>query len=143
MSNNIVLSNTTQPTVAWTNSGTYVNEELYGEGNIYTDTKSSAWNETYTIKYLEPINNNNEKGDDDMRYLYEVILVNPKNDDYVIRHVIAKSETSAIMQAYDKDDFSEVDIKFDDLKTSCRVLMEWKKEKSLKKAIETIKKAVE
>ena len=82
-----------------------------------------------------------------MRYLYEVILVNPKNDSFYTTNVIAKTETSALMKAYIDSDFGGVvdDVKnvlFDDLKTSCRVLMEWKKEKSLEKALETIKKAI-
>ena len=88
-----------------------------------------------------------EKGDDNMRYLYEVILVNPKRDAFSICKVVAKSETSAIMKAYKQTQETKVDaiwgIDFDDLKTQCRILMEWKKEKSLTKAIETIKKAVE
>jgi len=93
----------------------------------------------------EPINK--KGGDENMRYLYEVILVNPKNDTFFVDRVIAKSEISAMMSAYNryKGGFvgEDICIPFDDLKTSCRVLMEWKKEKSLKKAIETIKKAVE
>ena len=96
--------------------------------------------------WYEPINN--KKGDDNMRYLYEVILVNPKTDDFYITEVVAKSETSALMKAYIDSDFGGTvnDVKnvfFDDLKTSCRVLMSWTKEKSLEKALETIKKAVE
>ena len=101
-----------------------------------------------SVWYAPP---NKNKGDDDMRYLYEVILVNPKNDSFYADRVIAKSETSAIMEIYKDSPFNEKcesgivcdEIKFDDLKTSCRVLMEWKKKESLKKAIETIKKAVE
>ena len=89
--------------------------------------------------------NNNKKGDDDMRYLYEVILVNPKNDTFYVDRVVARSETSAMMAVYAESNFIQPPsvVKFDDLKTSCRVLMEWKKEKSLEKALETIKKAVE
>ncbi|KKK70317.1 hypothetical protein LCGC14_2925170, partial [marine sediment metagenome] len=100
-----------------------------------------------------PINNNKKGGDENMRYLYEVILVNPKNDELFTTKVVARSETSALMEAYSESQFSSVgkvsetliaiNVPFDDLKTSCRVLMEWKKEKSLKKAIETIKEAVE
>jgi len=87
----------------------------------------------------------NKKGDDDMRYLYEVILVNPKNDTFMVEQVIAKSETSALMKAFYESGFETgaKSVPFDDLKTQCRVLMEWKKEKSLEKALETIKKAVE
>jgi len=48
------------------------------------------------------------------------------------------------MKTYNESQFSiENNVPFDDLKISCRELMSWKKEKSLKKAIETIKKAVE
>lgn len=106
--------------------------------------------ETSDIKdvYYDPLNPNNMKltimkgGDEDMRYLYEVILVNPKNDAFMVDYNIAKTETSALMTVYNNSDFKDI-VKFDDLKTSCRVLMEYKEEKSLKKAIETIKKAVE
>jgi len=92
--------------------------------------------------------NNNKGGDDDMRYLYEVILVNPKNDKFFTMKVVARTETSALMKAYIESEFGGVidNVKntlFDDLKTCCRILMEWKKEKSLEKALETIKKAVE
>lgn len=85
------------------------------------------------------------KENEDMRYLYEVILVNPKNDTFYETKVIARSDTSALIQAYKESDFYDVGLRveFDDLKTSCKILMEWKKEKSLTKAIETIKKAVE
>ena len=74
-----------------------------------------------------------KKGDDNMRYLYEVILVNPKDDEFEIFEVVAKTEASALMQAYNMSDFSgneELNLKevpFDDLKTQCRVLMSWKK----------------
>ena len=67
-----------------------------------------------------------------MRYLYEVILVNPKNDDFFVSMVVANSETSAFLRAYN---LSQLDInsliksiQFDDLKTQCRVLMSWEKE---------------
>ena len=121
------------------------------------DSGSLTITDAYTIdpKYLEWKNISGsvsriiepKKGDDDMRYLYEVILVNPKNDEFVIDYAVAKTEISAIMKVYndnyqDKSTLQYV-VPFDDLKTSCRILMEWKKEKSLKKAIETIKKAVE
>jgi len=117
-------------------------------GSITTTTNTGDWYEYTTTPYQEPIVSIpilNKKGDDDMRYLYEVILVNPKNDAFYVDRVVAKSETSALMKAYEYSDFNATGLKieFDDLKTSCRVLMEWKKEKSLKKAIETIKKAVE
>ena len=87
----------------------------------------------------------NKKGDDNMCYLYEVILVNPKDDDFAVNYEVAKSETSALMEAYKSSQFNAElhEVPFDDLKTSCRVLMSWTKEKSLEKALETIKKAVE
>ena len=114
-------------------------------------TTSNAGLNYYT--YANPIVDNglinlasqniiNEKEGEDMRYLYEVILVNPINDAYEIFTVVAKSETSALMQAYDEHSKVLENIEFDDLKTQCRILMEWKKEKDLKKAIETIKEAV-
>jgi len=88
------------------------------------------------------------KENEDMRCLYEVILVNPKNDTFYETKVIARSDTSALMIAYTDSQYGGVsdnvkNTQFDDLKTSCRILMEYKKEKSLTKAIETIKKAVE
>ena len=90
-----------------------------------------------------------EKGDDNMRYLYEVILVNPEDENFEIFEIVAKTEISALMQAYEMSDFAgneelELEqVEFDDLKTQCRVLMSWNKEKSLEKALETIKKAIE
>jgi len=88
----------------------------------------------------------NEKEKEDMMYLWEVILVDPKTDLYEIFEVTAKSETSALMEAYmlsqTEEDSELNNVEFDDLKTSCKVLFEWKKEKDLKKAIETIKDAV-
>ena len=74
---------------------------------------------------------NKNKGGKDMRYLYEVILVNPKNDAFEIDVFVAKTETSALFEAYSlSQSLEESEIKgieFDDLKTQCRVLMEWKK----------------
>ncbi len=87
-----------------------------------------------------------EKGDDDMRYLYEVILVNPKDDEFEVFELVARSETAALMFAYGDSDFNDEKkgyVEFDDLETQCRILMSWKKKKSLEKALETIKKAVE
>jgi len=125
---------TTNP---WWNCGSYITT------TVDSDTIGDNWEwekiRGSVSRIIEP-----KKGDDDMRYLYEVILVNPKNDTYYTNRVIARSETSALMKTYNESHFSiENDVLFDDLKTSCRILMEWKKEKSLKKAIETIKKAVE
>ena len=99
-------------------------------------TTSNAGLNYYT--YANPIVDNglinlasqniiNEKEGEDMRYLYEVILVNPINDAYEIFTVVAKSETSALMQAYDEHSKVLENIEFDDLKTQCRILMEWKK----------------
>ena len=76
---------------------------------------------------------NNEKGGDNMRYLYEVILVNPKDDEFEIGNVVARSEVAALMYAYEDSKFNDTDKEyadFDDLKTQCRVLMQWKKEVS-------------
>lgn len=135
----IYLSNATQPNTTWatdvtvTDGGSITIE--CPTPYIYTDPN---YGKLGTI--------NNKKGDDDMRYLYEVILVNPKTDEFYIDRVVARSETSALMEVYNDSPFFERknnNMKFDDLKTSCRILMEWKKEKSLKKAIETIKEAVE
>ena len=96
-----------------------------------------------SVWYEPTPKNNNKKGDDDMRYLYEVILVNPKNDAFYVDRVVARSETSALMKVYNEWSALGTEIAFDDLKTNCKQLMEWKKEKSLEKALETIKKAVE
>ena len=134
MSDNVYYSNTAQAES---------NDFLYGRGNIYTEISTPY---IYPTPYMGSYKNeNNKKGDDDMRYLYEVILVNPKNDEFYIDKVVARSETSALMAIYAESNFIQPPntVKFDDLKTSCKILMEWKKEKSLKKAIETIKKAVE
>lgn len=113
--------------------------------DIYVGKPSRQEDVEKTIKWYKmatETNFNNKKGDDDMRRLYEVTLVNPKNDTFFIDQVITRSEISASMEIYHRSQF-DGKIEFDDLKTSCSVLMEWKKEKSLKKAIETIKEAVE
>lgn len=90
---------------------------------------------------------NNKERSENMRYLYEVILVNPKNDDFYTEKVVAKSETSALMHAYQESEFSAegsgARVDFDELITNCKMLMEWKEYKSLEKAIETIKKSLE
>ena len=103
-------------------------------------TTSNAGLNYYT--YANPIVDNslinlasqniiNEKEEEDMRYLYEVILVNPINDAYEIYDAAGKNETSALFEAYSlSQSLEESEIKgieFDDLKTQCRVLMEWKK----------------
>jgi len=123
--------------------------------NCVTTTCWSNTGDYYT--YANPIVDNglinlasqniiNEKEKEDMMYLWEVILVNPKDDNYEIFEVTAKSETSALMEAYmlsqTEEDSELNNVEFDDLKTSSKVLFEWKKEKDLKKAIETIKDAV-
>ena len=139
-------------TVKWDNSiSTTIDSNCIttssNTGSYYYDESSPNPNEWQYIPtptgILTPIIN--KKGDDDMRYLYEVILVNPKNDTFMVEQVIAKSETSALMKAFYESGFETgaKSVPFDDLKTQCRVLMEWKKEKSLEKALETIKKAVE
>ena len=136
-------------------------------GSKTTTTAGTGWYEyTTTPNYAcEPIVSipsvwieptplyQNKKRDDDMRYLYYVILVNPKTDEFFTTKVVAKSETSALMEAYSESNFSNVGkisegiiaigVPFDDLKYNCKQLMEWKEEKSLEKALETIKKAVE
>ena len=103
--------------------------------NYYYDTSSPNIND-WQYKSLCPSIwtplYNNKKGDDDMRYLYEVILVNPKNDAFRLDTVVAKSETSALLKAYEYSDFSSTGLRveFDDLKTSCHIIFEWKKEVS-------------
>ncbi len=142
----IYLSNTADSgCITTSNAGDYPyfsDYGTYGTGNIYQEP-AVIRPYIYPTPYMglyEP--NNNKKGGDDMRYLYEVILVNPKNDACYSGKTVKKTETSALMKIYQESQFHN-DVDFDDLKTSCRVLMEWKKEKSLKKAIETIKEAVE
>ena len=114
-------------------------------------TSNTAWNTTAGSYYYDEsspnINDwqykslcpscwpllNNEKGGDNMRYLYEVILVNPKDDEFEIGNVVARSEVAALMYAYEDSKFNDTDKEyadFDDLKTQCRVLMQWKKEVS-------------
>ena len=119
----------------------------------YTYPKTACETSIPSVWYAPTPLYQNKKGDDDMRYLYEVILVNPKDDEFEIFEVVAKTEASALMQAYNDSKFSNVgkisetliaiNVEFDELKTNCKVLMEWKKEKSLEKSLETIKKAVE
>jgi hypothetical protein len=142
MTDNIALSNTTQPVTTCSGSA---DNTTTGNWYEYTTPYYEMSQEPVTIvtPFVCPTPLNNKKGDDDMRYLYEVILVNPKNDEWFADKFVAKTETSALMQAYDKYSKALSKIKFDDLKTSCKTLFEWKKEKSLKKAIETIKEAVE
>ena len=132
-----VVDTTTTKT---TGSGYYYDESSPNPDNWrYASLCPGAWIPINIIK----------KGDDNMRYLYEVILVNPKNEEFEIFEIVAKTETSALMQAYEMSDFAgneELELEqvdFDDLKTHCRVLFEWKKEKSLEKALETLKKAIE
>ncbi len=140
MSDNIYLSNTTQPITTW--SGSTTADTTSGSLYEYTTPEYSQPTVSIPTVWTEPILKNKKGGDENMRYLYEVILVNPKKDTFLSVQIIARSETSALMKAYDRTDMFD-DIDFDDLKTSCRVLMEWKKKESLKKAIETIKKAVD
>ena len=125
-------------------------EVIYPQSYTYSGTTGDFYTLPYTtdVEFFKSFNwhgidntINKNKENEDMRYLYEVILVNPKNDTFYETKVIARSDTSALLNAYNKSPFET--ILFDDLKTSCRVLMQWEKEKSLTKAIETIKKAVE
>jgi len=115
--------------------------------SAYTDFFNNAYVNTpwdmYSVGNLT-VTKTDKEGDEDMRYLYEVILVNPKNDIFHSKKVIAKSETSAIVQVFNESQFSiKNNVPFDDLKTSCKMLMSWKKKKSLTKVIENIKKAIE
>ena len=124
-------------------------------GNYYYDESSPnpenwkylPYDDNYNWKYLcgSVTRIIDKKGDDNMRYLYEVILVNPKDEEFEVGNVIARSETAALMIAYNDSDFSDEEsyVDFDDLKIKCRVIMEWRKEDSLEKALENIKKAIE
>ena len=111
-----------------------------------TSPNINDWKYMYTPFYPAPSNviitniteygKNNNKGDDNMRFLYEVILVNPEDENFEIFEIVAKNEVSALIQAYEISDFhgnEEMDldkVDFDDLKTKCRVLMEWRKERT-------------
>ena len=123
-------------TITMVDTGTYP--------NYYYDESSPNMNEWRYIRGSS-VTRIIEKGGEEMRFLYEVILVNPKDEEFEVGNVVARSETAALMIAYNDSDFSEEEsyVEFDDLKTKCRVLMEWKKEKSLEKALEIIKKAIE
>ena len=131
-----------------TTTGKYI----YDESSPNPDNwKYLPYDDNYNWKYLcgSVTTIIDKKGGDNMRYLYEVILVNPKDENFEIFEIVAKTEISALMQAYEMSDFAgneelELEqVEFDDLKTQCRVIMEWRKEKSLEKALETIKKAIE
>ena len=117
-----------------------------GTGSIDSATGNIWWDNTTPNPLYNYLEFKNEKEKEDMMYLWEVILVNPKNDAFEIYDVTAKSETSALMEVYkisQEDIESEIfDVDFDDLKTQCTITMQWKKEKDLNKAIETIKDAV-
>ena len=74
---------------------------------------------------------NDIKKENDNMKLWEVILVNPKDDTYEIDCIVARTSISALMKAYElaQMEVSEIkDVEFDDLKTKCTVLMEWSKE---------------
>ena len=135
-------------TACGTTTGTYYYDESSTNPNDWKYMYAPFYNNVILTNITEYKENNN-KGDDNMRYLYEVILVNPKDENFEIFEVVAKTETSAMLQAYEMSDFAgneELELEqvdFDDLKVSCRVLFEWKKEKSLEKALENIKKAIE
>ena len=117
-------------TACGTTTGTYYYDESSPNINDWKYVAIPYYGHIPTVKEI----NNNNKGEDNMRYLYEVILVNPEDENFEIFEIVAKTETSALMQAYSMSDFSgneEMDldrVEFDDLKTKCRVLMEWKKE---------------
>ena len=108
---------------------------------INSDSNTLTSTDAYTIdpKYYEWTTanlgtaygtpNNKKGGDEDMRYLYEVFLVNPKNDTCFADKIIARSETSALMKTYHNSEY-DGNIDFDDLKISCRVLIQWKKKQS-------------
>ena len=111
-----------------------------GTGDIYmTDNKYWEYTPPALLigdldveKSIRELNKFKERKEgEDMRYLFEVILVNPKNDAFEIDVFVAKTETSALFEAYSlSQSLEESEIKgieFDDLKTQCRVLMEWKK----------------
>jgi len=120
----------------------YTYSERFGTGDL--SLCPSAWEPAIQIsggldlngmdveKSIRELNKfKNEKEKEDMRYLYEVILVNPKNDAYEVFEATGKNGTSALFEAYSlSQTMEESEIKgveFDDLKTQCRVLMEWKK----------------
>lgn len=131
-------------------SQTYYATDSTAGGWVSIDTSSTWYQEPLQVTtplcpFIMPVEQEvkiKKGGDDDMRYLYEVILVNPKTEGFDFMRVVAKNETSAMMKAYNNSAF-EGAVEFDELKTSCRVLMEWKKEKSLEKAIKMIKEATE
>ena len=118
-------------TVCDTATGTY----YYDESSPNPDNwKYLPYDDNYYWKYICGLVTTiiDKKGGDDMRYLYEVILVNPEDENFEIFEIVAKTETSALIQAYIMSDFAgteELDeVEYDDLKTNCRVLMQWKKE---------------
>ena len=122
-----------------------------GSGNIYADpaikiSGALDLNGMDVEKEINKLNKfKNEKEKEDMMYLWDIILVNPKNVAFEAFEVTAKSETSALMEAYTLSQIEDSDIngiEFDDLKVQCTMEMQWKKEKDLNKAIETIKDAV-
>jgi len=116
-----------------------------GTGSIDSATENIWWDNTTPNPLYNYLEFKNEKEKEDMMYLWEVILVNPKTDDFEAFEVTAKSETSALMVAYGLSQVENSDIngiEFDDLVSQCNVEMEWVKEKSLTKAIKTIQEAV-
>ena len=116
-----------------------------GTGSIDSATGNIWWDNTTPNPLYNYLEFKNEKEKEDMMYLWEVILVNPKDDAFEAFEVTAKSETSALMEAYGLSQVENSDIngiEFDDLVSQCNVEMEWVKEKSLTKAIKTIQEAV-
>jgi len=115
----------------------YTYGETYGTGNIYTTPyvvppPALLIGDLDVEKSIRELNKFKErKEEEDMRCLYEVILVNPKNDAYEVYDAVGKNETSALFEAYSLSQTMEKSeikgVEFDDLKTQCRCLMEWKK----------------
>ena len=133
----------------WSNTGDYYTHWDYGIEDMSKIIQISGaldLNGMDVGKEINEIKNKlNEKEKENMMYLWEVILVNPKTDDFEAFEVTAKSETSALMVAYGLSQVENSDIngiEFDDLVSQCNVEMEWVKEKSLTKAIKTIQEAV-
>ena len=123
MSDSLMVSS---GTITSTNTGTFITPTYYYDES---SPNINDWGYKLVPMVGEPQLSQKKKGGDDMRYLYEVILVNPKDDEFEICEVVAKSETSALMTAYGIGDFSDITdgVPFDDLETQCRILMSWEK----------------
>ena len=128
MSDNLTVSS---GTITTSNAGDF--PYAFPIPNFYYDESSPNIEDWRYVQcpsiWYEP---NIKEGGENMRYLYEVILVNPKDDEFEIFELVARSETAALMYAYEDSDFSGNDdekdnVCFDDLKVQCRILMSWKK----------------